>query len=359
MSRILLAAAGASYSTKDVETGYLDALRRAGHEVILYALDARIEVAGSWLHHAWEQGGRATPEPTAADVIYQASVGIVEKALRHEPDWVLAISGMLLHPDAVILTKRAGLRVALLLTESPYDDPQQAKALGYADCGFTNERTSVARLRAANPNVWYLGACYDPRRHRPEAPADEPDAAAHDAVFVGTGFPERTRLLAGVPWRALGIDLGLYGQWETVDDGHPLRPYVRGGVTDNRTTAALYRKAKVGLNLYRRDVDFDQGAGDRAARMRVRMAESLNPRAVELAACGAYHVSDRRREVAETFGDFVPTFDGPDELADALRDALAHPERRRDVAAELPGCVAGMSFDDRARELVARLESLA
>jgi len=355
--RISLCGAGASFSTKDVETGYLKALRRAGHDVSHYALDARIDVSGSFLHHAWEAGGRATAQPTAADVVYHASVGILERALRHDAAWVVVISAMLLHPDALIMLKRAGLKVALVLTESPYDDDKQARVLPHADAVFTNERTSVRHLGALHPRVSYLGACYDPETHRPEPPDDEPDVAAHDVVFVGTGFPERVALLAAVPWADLGIDLGLYGTWETVADEHPLRPYVRGGVIDNRTTAALYRRAKVGLNLYRRDVDFDRGPGDRAAKARIRLAESLNPRAVELAACRVFHVSDHRREVAETFGDLVPAFDGPRQLAKVLADALAAPCARREIAARLPGAVRGMSFDDRARELVARLEA--
>ena len=127
----------------------------------------------------------------------------------------------------------------------------------------------------------------------------ESDTAAHDVVFVGTGFRERVELLAAVDWS--GIDLGLYGSWDRRQMPHRLRPYVRANVIPNAHAAWLYRQSKIGLNLYRRPPE-----GTRA--------ESMNPRAYELAACGVFQISDRRAEGVETLSYSVPTFRTPEEL---------------------------------------------
>jgi hypothetical protein len=199
---------------------------------------------------------------------------------------------------------------------------------------FTNERTSVDVLRKANPNTHYLPAAYDPAQHGPHLNGD---ARAHDVVFVGSGFDSRTELLSCVDWT--GIDLGLYGAWGHVDARHPLAPYVRGGLVDNAATGALYRKAKIGLNLYR-------GTGGAPA-------ESLNPRAYELAADGVFTLSHDRAEVGERFGGLVPTFATPDELETRMRGWLQ--EDTGPARAGLPERVAEDTYHHRAAQLVAHL----
>lgn len=357
--RLLLCHPGASYSTHDVWAGYRDALAAQGHELVHYALDGRISHAGAFLASAYRQARKATPgieKPSAADVLYLAGQGVLERALRHNVTGVVAVSGMYLHPDALILLRRAGVRTALLLTESPYDDEAQARVAGLADVVFTNERTSVETLRACNPRTHYLPHAYDPKVHTPTLPpppsegeAGTGDAPSHDVVFVGSAFAERVELLSAVDWE--GLDLGLYGEWSALGSRSRLRRSVRSGPIDNATAAALYRRAKIGLNLYRRSVGF----GRRAPR--IDHAESLNPRAYELAACGAFHLSDHRAEVEETFGTLVPTFTDARSLSALARDYL-HPESaaaRRQMAARLPACVAGHTYAARAETLVSHL----
>jgi hypothetical protein len=248
---------------------------------------------------------------------------------------------MYLHPDVIIMLKRAGQRVAVLFTESPYDDEQQAEIAKHADVVWTNERSSARQYG------WtYLRHAYDPERHQPGEPTE--DIPAHDVVFVGTGFRERIDLLSAVNWD--GIDLGLYGTWGMLGSRAKLRKYVRGGTQDNRRTVELYRAAKIGLNLYRTSRGFGWDAPH------VSGAESLNPRALELAACGVFTLSDYRTEVAEVFGPTVPTFQNAADLEALIRGYLENARYRREVAAELPGLVKCHTFDARARQIVKELK---
>lgn len=353
--KVLVAHPGASWSTADVHAGLVYGLRANDVQVIEYALDGRIAGAKRWLYGAWRAKRKhdpSVPKPTEADVFYQAGMGALERALRHQVDAVLIVSGMYLHPDVVILMRRAGLLVTALLTESPYDMEQELKFAQLCHAVWTNERSVVEAFRSACPNVAYLPHAWHPARHGTAPLEDEPDVPAHDVVFVGTAFKERIEWFQAIDWT--GIDLGLYGTWESLGSRNPLRQFVRGKQIDNRQAAALYRRSKIALNLYRQS----KGWGMRAPRLAVGQAQSLNPRAYELAACGVFHLSDPRAEVVERFGDRVPTFTTPTEAAALIRAWLVDDERRRQVAASLPAVVAESSWTHRAAQVKTDLDTL-
>lgn len=363
--RVLLVGAGAGFSTKDVETGIYDALQAAGVDVRLYLLDRRITLSLRWLSTLWRSGGRK-PEyrPGWPDAIYQAGIGALEMALRFQVDWVLAVSAMYFHPDVLEMMRRAGIRTSVVFSESPYDDEKQARVAELVDVCWTNERTSVPYLRQFNPNTFYLRAAYDPSRHSPEGGGPHralatvandmtgagEDVPSHDVVFVGSGFQERIDLLSAVDWT--GIDLGLYGMWTLLPPRHKLRKYLKGGITDNDRTAALYRAAKIGLNLHRTSREYAVNASH------IDHAESMNPRAYELAACGVFHVSDVRAEINETFCGMLPTFSSPDTLGWLVRSYLEIPGARDARAEQVRELIEPHTFAARAAQILADLESI-
>lgn len=347
--KLLVVHPGADWSTADVFNGYADAFRSLGHTVGTFNLHVRIARAGEWLQWNWRKAGKPAERPNEADTLYLAGSDLIAASLRGDVDWVVVYTGAYLHPDLLVMLKRAGRRIAMILTESPHEDDAQERVIPLADVVWTNERASVNRLRRANPNVLYLPTSYDPLRHYPGLTiADaQADVEQHDVVFVGTGFQERLDVLAAVDWN--GIDLGLYGSYELMGSRSRLRQYVRQGPINNVLTAILYRRAKIGLNLYRRSISYGRAA------IRLPPGESLNPRAVELAACGVFTISDRRAESAEVFGDLVPTFETPDELAALVRGWLADERARKANAGLLPARVATWTFRRRAEHIAAFL----
>lgn len=340
--KLLLIHPGASSSTSDVADGLSYGLEHHGVELVRYRLDQRIDRSHRWLMYNWRRTKHTHPEmgrPTTADVFYQAGTDALAMALRHQVDCVLIVSAMFLHPDVIILMKRAGLRVVVLFTESPYDQDRELTIAKLVDGCWTGERTSVDAF-AAVTQAGYLPHAWHPERHfEGRAPVDY-DVPAHDVVFVGTGFPERIAWLTAIDWT--GIDLGLYGNWQHLGSRHPLRAHVRDGVVDNARAAALYRRAKIGLNLYRNATG----------------AESLNPRAYELARCGAFTLSTYRAESAEVFGALVPTFTDAAGALAAIRQWLDDPHGRARAQAALPACVASASWTNRAKTVIGDLETL-
>jgi len=357
--RILLVHPGASFSTADVFAGLDYGLQCHGIQVMPYRLDQRITWAHKWLHQMWRFKKKRSPDlpkPGPQDVVYQAGCDALNIALRHRVDVVLVVSCMFMHPDVLVMMKRAGLKVVVLFTESPYDEEQEMKIAGLMDgetrvvdgC-WTNERASVAHLRTVNPNVGYLPHAFHPEKHFISA-RQLGELPSHDVVFVGSGFNERIAFFNAIDWT--GIDLGLYGSWKGLGLKKQAMACVREGNITNDKAASLYRRAKIGLNLYRTS----KGWGPRAPS--IVHAESLSPRAYELAACGSFHLSEYRAEVPEMFGACVPTFTSPSEAEALIRTWLAKPDERAAVAAKLPACVAEHSWDQRVTTVIGDLQRL-
>lgn len=349
--RIMVVHPGASHSTADVYDGMIGALEATEHTIIHYELGDRLYWSGAFLNYVWrkqKKQGIEREKPTTADISYLACSGIIERALRLRADWVLIVCAQYVWLEVIAMLRQTAPRVAVLFTESPYDDEWQLKYAPWVDACWTNERTSVAKFREANPRSYYWQHALDTCKHTPESNGEP--VAAHDVVFVGTGFAERVEMLGAVDWT--GIDLGLYGPWTLLGSRNKLRQHLRAGPIDNRLTAELYRQAKIGINLHRQSIGWGRDAP------RIGYAESMGPRCYELAACGCFFISDYRAEVEEVFGDVVPTFETAQEMEGLIRYYLAHEDERRERAAALPGLVAEHTFENRIAPMVAILENL-
>ncbi len=350
--RCLLLHPGASWSTADVYDGLLYGLRLNGAYVEPYRLDKRIESSRKALSALYRMRRKDDPAmlpPNTADIMYHAGVGALEMALRQQVDVVIVVSAMLLHPDVILMMKRAGLKVTVLFTESPYDHEHEMRIAAMVDGCWTHERCMVPDFRTVNAHAGYLAHAWHPEKHFVSARSIS-DLPSHDVVFVGSGFAERVTWFNAIDWT--GIDLGLYGTWKNLGLKPQVLDCVKGTQITNETAASLYRRAKIGLNLYRTSKGWGKGA------VRITKAESLSPRAYELAACGSFHLSEYRAEVREVFGDLVPTFSSPTEAAALIRLWLTLPEERARVAAALPASVAEASWGVRAKTVLGDLSRL-
>ena len=339
--RAMICHPGASWATHDVYVGAVDGLRAAGVHLAEWRLDGRIERWNDFLHYLWRRQKRATPatawpKPTPADTLHAATTGLVERALEKGCTDVVVVSAMFLPPNKIELMRRAGLRVWLLCTESPYDMADELRLAALVDGVWTHERAALEAFRAANPRTDYLPHAWRPGVH--DAPASaSPMAPASDVLFVGSLFPERLQWFEAIDWT--GIDLALYGTTELIPKRSPLRQYARGGLVRNEQLPALARASQVVINFFRQPA-----AG--------RSAESLNPRLYEMAAAGVCSVTDWRPEVPEVFGYAVPTFQTPEEAGALIRALLADPDRRRACATQAQAAVSGATWIARGQQMV-------
>lgn len=339
--RITFALPACEFSVSDVARGLRAALVSQGHDVHDYDVGKRMAYHGGAMGAAFREH--------VANVSKQASETLLLEAMYHRADLVVLVSALIYHPIAIALLRRAGVPLAVIHTESPYEDAAQAEwASAYPEAlHCTHDRASADRLG------WlYLPHAYDPAIHRPcfERVGHEtidgasirewnnsedrygPDAC--DVLFIGTGWPERIAFFEQVDWS--GVDLRLMGLWPGMSDTSALRPYYRHGLVPNTDAVRLYRAARINLNLHR------TGHG----------AVSLNPRAFELAACGAFTLADRRDDGTTLFGETVPTFSTPGELSAMVRRFLADPAGRQRLAEQARLRVLHETFDTRAEALM-------
>lgn len=329
--RILFVHPSAQMSVSDVARGYRSALERMGHDIRDYRLFARIS------YHS-----RAVPSDVAAkdptSVFRAASETILNEALYHQADIVIIISGLNLHPIALWLLGKVGIPAAAIFTESPYDDPPQAQwaDLTQFDSPIRLHVATNDRYSAMKYGWQLLAPAFDPAIHRP-VPPNGSDVC--DVLMIGSGWPERQAMLEAVNWS--GINLKLMGIWPGIanNPSSPLFRFYSPLIVNNEYIAEMYCSAKININFHRKSD----------------IALSVNPRVVELAACGAFQLSDPRPDLTEMFGVSVPTFTNATELESQIRHFLSHDGWRHKFANQARDRVQHHTFDNRAAALLSAL----
>jgi spore maturation protein CgeB len=340
--RILVAHPGPHFSVADVHAGWVEALTAAGQHVREFPLDATLTFYGSVLMEVEGEPGKFKRALTSEQATELAVDRLYASVLKIRPHVLLVISAFFLPPQLLEIVRAAGVRVVIVHTESPYEDQRQLAIAAHADLNILNDPTNIDDFRKLG-RAEFFGHAYRPSVHHP---GDVDPVLASDLAFCGTGFPSRVEFFEAMDLS--GIDVALAGNWKLLDDGSKLWPHLVHEVEecfDNADTAALYRSAKLGLNLYRREAQAEHLAAGVAC----------GPREIEMAACGLAFLRDSRPEGDELF-PMLPVFDGPQDAAEQIRWWLAHDGFRDTAADKAREAVAHRTFDHHAARLLRLLE---
>ncbi|HVE27895.1 MAG TPA: glycosyltransferase [Sporichthya sp.] len=336
--RWVVAAPGASFSVLDVHRGWVEALTELGQKVIDFRLDERIIFYGSVLKEIREGTFARALTPEQA---YELAVnGLYAALYKARPDVLLVISGFFIPTELLDRARRSGTRVVLVCTEQPYEAPRELKLAEYADLTLLNDPTHLTKFPGA---TMYVPHSYRPSVHHPGAAV--PDLEC-DLAFVGTGYDSRVDFFQRMD--LTDLDVLLAGNWPTVDEESELYPFLAHGpdeCLDNASTANVYRSARVGLNLYRREAQ----APDLVA------GWAMGPREVEMAACQLPFLRDPRPEGDELL-PMLPTFSSPEEASELLRWWLANPDARADAALKAREAIADRTFTHHAAGVLRLLD---
>jgi spore maturation protein CgeB len=178
-----------------------------------------------------------------------------------------------------------------------------------------------ALRQAGAQYVGYLPLAADPAVHRPLmlTPEDKAEFGA-DVSFVGAGYANRRKilpLLTKQDWT-----FKLWGnEWDGAEDLKPVLQ--RGGIRiETETCVKVFNATRINLNLHSHT---GEGLDPEA--------DFVNPRTFELAACGAFQLTDHRALLPELFTtEEVATFRNTDELVTRIRTWLHEPEARAAMA---------------------------
>jgi spore maturation protein CgeB len=343
--RWLVVHPGPRWSVADVHAGWVEALQGLGEQVAVYNLDARLTL----YERALIDTGRAADGTlqlrkalTFDQAVGLATNGLLSACYQLWPDVVLVISYLFVPADLLDLLRARGHRVVLVHTESPYQDDEQVALAAHADLNLVNDPTNLERFREVS-RAEYVPQAHRPSVHHP-GPGN-PDLAA-DLAFVGTGFPSRIEFLERMDLD--GLDVLLAGNWQLLGPDSPLRKWVAHDdkeCLDNEQTAQVYRSARAGLNLYRRE----------AERPELSAGWACGPREIEMAACGLFFLREPRPEGDELF-PMLPTFEGPEDASERLRWWLDRPGYRMAAADKARVAVRPRTFRTNAAALLRLLD---
>jgi spore maturation protein CgeB len=339
--RFLVCHPGPAFSVADVHAGWVEALCELGQQVVEFNLDDRLTFYDAAFLNVSE--GKFRKALTAEKAVELAVNGLYAALYKTRPDVLLVISAFLVPAELLDLARRYGTRVVILHTEAPYEDTRQLAIAPHADLNLLNDPVSIDRYRQVC-RVEYMPHAYRPSLHCP-GPADP--ALKCDLAFVGTGFESRIAFLEAMDLSGLDVLLG--GNWQRLAEDSPLRPYVGHDIKeclDNADGVRIYRSARAGINLYRRETD----DGDSAA------GWAMGPREVEMAAVGLFFLRDPRGEGDEVL-PMLPTFAGPDEAGELLYWWLAHDDKRAEVARQARQAVACRTFRTHAAKVLRMLDN--
>lgn len=355
--KIVVTAPGPQFSVQDVYHGWVEGLRQVGARVAPFNTDDRLAFYSNALieDHATGTIRKALDYNGAAQL---ASDGLRGLLWETEPDALIVVSGFFINPRILDQARARGIKVVIIFTESPYEDDKQLALAEHCDVALLNDPTNAERFEAVTGagRTLYLPHAYRPSVHHLAGGGAEVDV---DFAFVGTGYPSRIEFFDGM--RTAGAfedrEVVLAGMWQGLDapperypdyGQHPLVQYVPHPLdecVDNTEAADLYRRTRVGINLYRREAERPEHVE----------GLTLGPREVEMAACGLFFLRDRRPEGDHTL-DMLPTFGGPAEAAELLAYYLRKDDERAALAARAREAVAELTFKNHAARLLTLLD---
>lgn len=353
--KIVITAPGPQFSVQDVYHGWVEGLQQVGARVAPFDLDDRLAFYSNALIEDHETGTikKALDYNGAARL---ASNGLRGLLWETEPDALIVVSGFFVNPRILDQARAKGIKVVIIFTESPYEDDKQLAMAEHCDIALLNDPTNAERFEAVTGagRTLYLPHAYRPSVHHLAGGGAEVDV---DLSFVGTGYPSRIEFFEAMRRGGAfeGIEVVLAGMWQGLQgdpalplEQHPLARYVPHPLdecVDNTEAADLYRRTRVGINLYRREAERPEHVE----------GLTLGPREVEMAACGLFFLRDRRPEGDHTL-DMLPTFSSPAEAADLLAYYLRKDNERAALAARAREAVAELTFKNHAARVMSLLE---
>lgn len=288
--KILLVSDSTRFALTDVYYGYCQAFRQLGIEHDTYPFHRFLDIL-------------------APEICYQQmhSRALVKKAgFTH----VMFIGGLNIPPD--LLDSFYHVKTVVIATEDPHTFDPMRDRLGRLDYYFTNEQSVASCGRWKN--VWYCPTAADLSSCGRMPSASIGMQHKSDICFLGAMYPNRRTMLEAIlpAVKANGWNLKILGHPQFLPKDSPLWEYVppenydSSGVIktiEHNETIKYYNGAKVVLNFFRDTSWHPKAEGEKnTLNSEGFVAESLNPRAYEVAACGAFQLlEDSRKEARSVF----------------------------------------------------------
>jgi len=263
------------------------------------------------------------------------------------PDLVLSLAQAPLILPMLEHLRRKGFLTAMWFVENyRHLTYWQQLAAGYDFWFVIQQGPCITALKQAGAKeVRYLPMAADPSVHGPlELTQAEREDYGSDVSFVGAGYTNRREIfprLLNQEW-----SFKLWGnEWDGAID---LAPALQrnGARIDTETCRKVFNASAVNLNLHSwAGVGFDPNG------------DFVNPRTFELAACGAFQLTDRRSLMPDLFtASEVASLSSPEQLPGEITRWFHEPEQRLAMAGKARQRVlAEHTYVHRMRDLLSQI----
>ncbi|WP_090582543.1 glycosyltransferase [Paenibacillus sp. OV219] len=258
---------------------------------------------------------------------------MLQKAQEIRPSLVLVLNGLHVFPaehlEHIALIRSMGILTAVWFADDPYVTDLTVEHATRYDFVFTHERTCEQLYRNnGSPQAFHLplAAHFDLYQ-----PMHVPPQYQVDICFVGVAFWNRVHLFDELAPYLKNKKVLIAGSgWIRLKNHEMLKPFIHDGWLDVAESIKYYNGAKIVINLHRTAESRVDNANGYSW-----PAESINPRTFEIAAAGAFQLTDLRSELPQFYhvGTEIVAYENAAQLIEQLEYYLRNDKERLQIAA--------------------------
>jgi len=271
----------------------------------------------------------ALSEVVSVRYVVPPNINVAATAQQLRPDLVLALEGMEFPPEQVRAIRSLGIPVAVWFTDDPYYTDFTPRLALHYDYVFTQDIGCVDYYkRFGHTNVYHLPLAANPSVYRPLPLTPN---FRKDVSFIGSAFWNRVHFMDQVAKAFAGKRVFISGWWwQRMKSYRRLASQINTRVWMGPVeTARHYFGSKIVLNIHRSATDESWNSNRRRIQ-----AQSVNPRTFEIAACGAFQLTDVRHDLSTMYrpGEEIVTYHSPHDFIEKMNHYLTHERERRDIS---------------------------
>lgn len=260
-------------------------------------------------------------------VIASPSQNLIELAGQIRPDLVLVLHGTLVAGGQIQGIRSMGIKTAIWLVDEPYVTDITTILAPHYEFLFTHELAAIPIYEQLGCQVHYLPLAVNPVVYQPKY---VPAHYQSDICFIGNAFFNRVRLIDRIAPFLASRETRIIGYlWRRLRRYQSLKRNIRIAWISADEAASYYNGAKIVINIHRAHDDKVHNKNSRNM-----PGLSINPRTYEIAACGAFQLTDVRQDLGDFYipGVEIETYSNPEELVDKMVYYLHREDQRKQIA---------------------------
>lgn len=261
--------------------------------------------------------------------VTDANNNVAYLATKYKVDLVLVLLGDTLPVYQVAEIVKQGIKTAVWFTDDPYYTDVTSTYAHFYHYVFTQEVSCVPFYRQLGcHNVYHLPLAANTKYFHHQKKAN---SYLFDVCFLGTGWNNRIVLFNEIAsYLSTKKTLIVGPNWNKMKNYHLLQDKIRLEGLSPEESAHLMNCSKIVINHHRSHNDntlFKKNSNQLPA-------YSVNPRTFEISACGAFQLTDIRRDLPQHYaiGKEIETYSSSLELIQKIEYYLKNDKERNAIA---------------------------